>query len=348
MSDKPILLGRTPDELTELVLDLGEPKYRAKQLTEWLYPKRASSFEEMTNLPKAFRDKLDEKFRIGRSEKIAGQTSVDGTEKYLYRPILEDELFFETVYIPEEDRATLCVSSQVGCKMNCLFCATGKMGFLSQLTPADVLNQILSAPHFDRLTNIVFMGMGEPLDNYDTVARTIEILTAPWGLAWSPKRITVSTVGPKKGLLKFLREQSAHLAVSIHNAIPRERLALMPVEKAFPIKEVIDNLKGTDFSGQRRLSFEYIVFGGLNDTKVHADALLRLLSPLDARVNLIRYHAIPGVDLPSSRPDQVDRFAEYLTAHGLRTTVRRSRGEDISAACGMLATEERKSRTDQK
>ena len=343
-NDKEILLGKSLDELTQAVLTLGEPKYRGKQLAEWLYLKRAASFEEMTNLPKGLREKLSEAYSVGRSGTIARQVSKDGTEKYLFRPIGKDKLFFETVYIPEEDRATLCVSSQVGCKMNCLFCATGKMGFLGQLTPADVLNQILSSPHFDRLTNIVFMGMGEPLDNYETVARVIEILTAPWGLAWSPKRITVSTVGPKAGLLRFLKEQTAHLAISIHNAIPRERLELMPVEKAFPIKSVIDHLKGIDFSGQRRLSFEYIVFGGLNDTKAHADALLRILSPLDCRVNLIRYHAIPGVDLPSSEPAGIDRFADYLTSHGLRTTVRRSRGEDISAACGMLATEERQSR----
>ena len=340
MSDKELLLGKNLDELTATVLALGEPKYRGKQLAEWLYAKHASSFEEMTNLPKAFRERLGGGYAVGRSAPIARQISKDGTEKYLFSPLALETLPFETVYIPEEDRATLCVSSQVGCKMNCLFCATGKMGFLGQLSPADVINQVLSAPHSDRLTNIVFMGMGEPLDNYDTISRVIEILTAPWGLAWSPKRITVSTVGPKAGLLRFLREQSAHLAISIHNAIPRERLELMPVEKAFPIKSVIDTLRDFDFSGQRRLSFEYIVFGGLNDTRAHADALIRLLSPLDCRVNLIRYHAIPGVDLPSSDPSGLDRFAEYLTARGLRTTVRRSRGEDISAACGMLATEE--------
>lgn len=339
MTEKEILLGKTPDEIKELVTEMGEPGYRAKQLAEWLYPKRATTFEEMTNLSKAFRQKLDECAVIGRSSTISEQHSTDGTEKYLFRPLKSPELYFETVYIPEADRATLCVSSQVGCKMDCLFCATGKMGFLANLSSYDILNQILSSPHYDKLTNLVFMGMGEPLDNYDTVASVIEILTAPWGLAMSPKRITVSTVGPKKGLLRFLNEQSAHLAISIHNAIPEERLKIMPVEKAFPIRSVIEHLKGIDFSGQRRLSFEYIVFGGLNDTKTHADALLKLLSPLDCRVNLIRYHAIPGVALPSGDPTRIEWLRDYLTSHGLRTTIRKSRGEDISAACGMLATE---------
>ena len=338
MTTKEVLLGKTLEELSTLVSSLGEPAYRARQIADWIYPKRARTIDEMTNLPLALRNKLSDSCLVGRSEPLGLQVSSDGTEKYLYRPLVGEERSFETVYIPEEERATLCVSSQTGCKMNCLFCATGKMGFHGQLSPADILNQFLSNPHFDRLTNIVFMGMGEPLDNYDSVARVIELLTAPYGFAWSPKRITVSTVGPKAGLLRLLREQSVHVAVSLHNAIPEERLRLMPVEKAFPIMSVIEALREADFSGQRRLSFEYIVFGGLNDTKAHADALIRLLAPLDCRVNLIRYHAIPGVDLPSSDPAKMQWLDSYLNLRGLRTTIRRSRGEDIAAACGMLAS----------
>lgn len=338
---KENILGYTLNQLQELVRTLGQPSYRARQVAEWLYQKRAATFEEMTNLPKALREKLEADYQVGRTSPVASQVSSDGTEKYLFRPLHHPELTFETVYIPESDRATLCVSSQVGCKMNCLFCATGKMGFHAQLTPADILNQIFATPHAEELTNIVFMGMGEPLDNYDAVSRAIEILTSDYGYGWSPKRITVSTVGPRKGLKRFLEEQTAHLAISIHSAIPEERLKLMPVEKAFPIQEVIETLKGYDFSGQRRLSFEYIVFGGTNDTIAHADALLHLLKPLDCRVNLIRYHAIPGVPLETSDDARLQRMEEYLNKHGLRTTIRRSRGEDISAACGMLATEHR-------
>lgn len=336
-----ILLGMTLSQLQGIALELSQPRYRGNQLAEWLYQKRATSFEEMSNLPKAFRDKLSESYIVGRSSFLTHQKSVDGTEKYLFSPLHAPDLTFETVYIPEEDndRATLCVSSQVGCKMNCLFCATGKMGFLLNLSSADIINQVLSVPHSDKLTNIVFMGMGEPLDNYPVVATTLELLTSSYGLAWSPKRITVSTVGPKAGLQRFLTEQSAHLAISIHSPFAQERFSLMPVQKAFPIDQVLETLKGCDFSRQRRLSFEYIIFGGVNDSKRHADELIRLLRPLDCRVNLIRYHSIPSVTLPSSVESQVEWFNNYLNAHGIRCTIRKSRGEDVSAACGMLSTE---------
>lgn len=334
---KKALLGHTLAQLKEVVADLLEPAYRAKQLADWLYVKRATTFEEMTNLPQTFRTKLGERFIVGRHAPITTQTSIDGTEKYLYAvPYTEETI--ETVYIPEEDRATLCISSQVGCKMNCSFCHTGKMGFHRNLTTTDIINQVLSVPQSESLTNIVFMGMGEPLDNYDAVAQTIEILTAPWGLAWSPKRITVSTIGPRKGLETFLKEQQAHLAISIHSPFSDEREALMPVEKAFPISEIIETLGRYNFSGQRRLSFEYILFDRHNDTLQHAEALRKLLAPLDCRVNLIRYHAIPGVALRSPNLARVEAFERYLNDHGLRCTTRRSRGEDIFAACGMLAT----------
>lgn len=336
---KKVILGSTLTELEQLVKGMGQPRFRGRQIAEWLYQKRATSFDEMTNLPKEFRQQLSDEYITGRTAPTMTQTSNDGTEKYLFPLLADSEKLFETVYIPEGDRATLCVSSQVGCKMACSFCATGKMGWLANLSSADIINQVLSIPHSEELTNLVFMGMGEPLDNYPAVAQVVEILTADYGFAWSPKRITVSTIGVREGLRKLLEEQSVHVAISIHNAIPEERLALMPVEKAFPISTVIDTLKEYDFSGQRRLSFEYILFEGLNDSKLHAERLIALLRPLDCRVNLIRYHAIP--DIPYSTPDsaKVEWFEEQLNSRGLRTTTRRSRGEDISAACGMLSTE---------
>ena len=333
------LLGLTLDELTSLVQELGEPKYRAKQLAEWLYVKRATTLDEMTNLPKALRSKLKSCCTIGRSPVALTQVSRDGTEKYLFRKLDRPEQTFETVYIPEEDgRATLCISSQVGCRMGCRFCATGQMGFHGHLTAADVINQVLSVPHSDALTNVVFMGMGEPLDNYKVVASVLEIMTSDYGLAWSPKRITVSTVGPRVGLTRFLEEQRANLAVSLHSPFPEERAEIMPVEGLFPIEEVIDTLGKYDFSGQRRLSFEYIVFGGLNDDLRHAKALVELIRPLRSRVNLIPYHPIEGLPYHASDRAVIERFAEYLNAHGVIATIRRSRGQDIDAACGMLST----------
>lgn len=333
------LLGLTLDELTSLVQELGEPKYRAKQLAEWLYVKRANTLEEMTNLPKALRSKLKSCCTIGRSPVALTQVSRDGTEKYLFRKLDRPEQTFETVYIPEEDgRATLCISSQVGCRMGCRFCATGQMGFHGHLTAADVVNQVLSAPNFGSLTNVVFMGMGEPLDNYKVVASVLEIMTSDYGLAWSPKRITVSTVGPRVGLTRFLDEQRANLAVSLHSPFPEERAEIMPVEGIFPIEEVIETLGKYDFSGQRRLSFEYIVFGELNDDLRHAKALVDLIRPLRSRVNLIPYHPIEGLPYHASDRTVIERFAEYLNAHGVIATIRRSRGQDIDAACGMLST----------
>ena len=333
------LLGLTLDELTALVQEFGEPKYRAKQLAEWLYVKRATTLDEMTNLPKALRAKLEASCTIGRSPVALTQVSRDGTEKYLFRKQDRPEQTFETVYIPEEDgRATLCISSQVGCRMGCRFCATGQMGFHGHLTAADVINQVLSAPHFDSLTNVVFMGMGEPLDNYRVVASVLEIMTAEYGLAWSPKRITVSTVGPRVGLTRFLEEQRANLAVSLHSPFPEERAEIMPVEGIFPIEEVIETLGKYDFSGQRRLSFEYIVFGELNDDLRHAKALVELIRPLRSRVNLIPYHPIEGLPYHSSRREVIEQFADYLNDHGVIATIRRSRGQDIDAACGMLST----------
>ncbi|KGL52948.1 MULTISPECIES: 23S rRNA (adenine(2503)-C(2))-methyltransferase RlmN [Porphyromonas] len=335
------LIGHTLKELEALVKSHNQPKFRAKQIAEWLYVHKVTEIEEMSNLPISFRQQLSENYTIGRHVPITTQRSKDGTEKYLFSVDTKKGLReIETVYIPESDRATLCISSQIGCKMNCSFCHTGKMGFLFNLSAAEIINQFLSCPHIEKLTNIVFMGMGEPLDNYDEVSKTLEILTAPWGLAWSPKRITVSTIGSRDGLLKLLQEQQCQVAISIHSPYPEERAALMPVEKAFPIEEVIATLQKFDFSGQRRLSFEYIVFDGLNDDLRHAEALIRILKPLlpDCRINLIKYHSIPGVDLRSPSPVRVQSFEDYLNSKGVRCTTRRSRGEDIFAACGMLAT----------
>lgn len=323
-------------ELQSLVKRLGMPGFTAAQIASWLYGRRVATIDEMTNLSLKNRELLKQNYEVGTAAPVDEMRSVDGTVKYLYK--VGDNHFVEAVYIPDGDRATLCVSSQVGCKMNCKFCMTGKQGFTANLTANQIINQIHSLPEHDKLTNVVMMGMGEPLDNLDEVLKALDILTAPYGYAWSPKRITLSTVGLRKGLQRFIEESDCHLAVSLHSPVPAQRSELMPAEKAFSIAEVVDLLKNYDFSKQRRLSFEYIVFKGLNDSQVYAKELLKLLRGLDCRVNLIRFHAIPGVDLEGADMDTMTRFRDYLTSHGLFTTIRSSRGEDIFAACGMLST----------
>ena len=329
-----VRLGKTLAELQEVALSVGLQKFAGKQLAEWLYVRRVTSFDQMTNISLKGREALKAHYTIGRHAPVKEAVSADGTRKYLFQI---GEQFIESVYIPEEDRATLCVSTQAGCKMGCKFCMTGTLGFHGNLSAAEILNQIF---YFDDLSNLVFMGEGEPMDNLDNVLRALEIMTAPYGPAWSPKRITVSTVGIP-AMKRFLDESDCHIAVSMHNPFAVERAQIMPAEKMFSITEVVNLLKQYDFSHQRRISFEYICWAGQNDTMRHAKELLRLLKGLPCRINLIRFHA--GVEdiknerrFPASDEKQMEFLRDYLTEHGLTTTIRRSRGEDILAACGML------------
>lgn len=330
------LLGMTLTELQSVVKNLGMPIFAAKQIAGWLYDKKVTSIDEMTNLSIKHREQLKDIYVVGAAAPVEAMCSTDGTVKYLYRA--GDAHFVEAVYIPDEDRATLCVSSQVGCKMNCKFCMTGKQGFTANLTAAQIINQINSLPERDKLTNVVMMGMGEPLDNLDEVLKALEIMTASYGYGWSPKRITLSTVGLRKGLQRFIEESDCHLAISLHSPIPLQRRELMPAEKTFSLTEIVDLLRNYDFSKQRRLSFEYIVFKGVNDSMLYAKELLKLLRGVDCRINLIRFHAIPGVNLEGADMETMTTIRDYLTSHGLFTTIRASRGEDIFAACGMLST----------
>ncbi|MDD3036757.1 23S rRNA (adenine(2503)-C(2))-methyltransferase RlmN [Bacteroides sp.] len=330
------LLGMTLLELQSVVKKLGMPGFAAKQIASWLYDKKVTTIDEMTNLSLKYRELLKEGYEVGSATPVDEIRSVDGTVKYLYR--VGENHFVEAVYIPDDDRATLCVSSQVGCKMNCKFCMTGKQGYTANLTANQIINQIHSLPERDQLTNVVMMGMGEPLDNLDEVLKALDIMTGSYGYGWSPKRITLSTIGLRKGLQRFIEESDCHLAISLHSPLPSQRSDLMPAERAFSITEMVELLKNYDFSKQRRLSFEYIVFKGLNDSQVYAKELLKLLRGLDCRINLIRFHAIPGVNLEGADMETMNRFRDYLTSHGLFTTIRASRGEDIFAACGMLST----------
>ncbi|MBP5528147.1 MAG: 23S rRNA (adenine(2503)-C(2))-methyltransferase RlmN [Bacteroidales bacterium] len=332
------LLGMTLAQLQELCAAEGFPRFTAKQICDWLYKKRVDSIDAMTNLSLAQRARLNEVAHIGRETPVRCQVSKDGTKKYLF-PVFDGH-FIEAVYIPEDDRATLCVSCQVGCKMGCRFCVTGQQGFHGSLSAGDILNQLFSIPEFETLTNVVFMGMGEPMDNLDTVLAATEIMTATWGLGWSPKRITVSTVGIIPGLKRFLDESQCHLAVSLHNPVPQERLQMMPVQKAYPLNEVLKLLRQYDWSGQRRLSFEYTMFRGLNDDQAHAAQLVEALKGLDCRVNLIRFHESEEAPYKTSMPSTIAAFQSYLNRSGVICTLRASRGQDIDAACGLLAGKE--------
>ena len=346
---KERLLGKTPEELTAVALQCGLPAFAGKQIARWIYVGRVRSFEEMTNLSKAGRSSLSERYEVGVTAPAAVSESADGTRKYLFAvrcPVGAghdegrrrfEESCVEAVMIPDGDRKTLCVSSQAGCKMGCHFCMTGRQGFHGNLSAADILSQMLAVDEAAELTNVVFMGMGEPLDNWPQVRRALEAATAEWGFAWSPKRITLSTVGVLPKLREFLDSSRCHLAVSLHNPFPEERLQMMPVQKAWPLEELLALIRQYDFTGQRRVSFEYTMFGGFNDDKRHADALVRLLRGLECRVNLIRFHRIP--DFPYVAPPQavMEQFRDRLVRGGVTATIRASRGEDILAACGMLA-----------
>ena len=344
-------------ELQDVALSVGLQKFAGKQLAEWLYVRRVKSFDEMTNISLKGREALKANYTIGRHAPVREAVSQDGTRKYLFEvsniqsPISNHQsCFIETVYIPEDDRATLCVSTQAGCKMGCRFCMTGTLGFHGHLSAAEILNQVFEIDQMalnkglSALSNLVLMGEGEPMDNIDEVLRALDVLTAPYGCAWSPKRITVSTVGVP-AMKRFIEESECHLAVSMHNPFPAERAEIMPAEKIFSITEVVKLLKNYDWAHQRRVSFEYICWAGQNDTPRHAKELIRLLRGLPCRINLIRFHE--GVEevtttnkesrhFPASNEKQMEWLRDYLTANGITTTIRRSRGEDILAACGML------------
>ena len=340
METKTNLFGMTLAQLQGLCEAEGFPKYAARQMCDWLYGKGVAELDAMTNLSLRTRARLAQVATIERPAPAEVSQSADGTCKYLF-PVGGGQ-WVEAVFIPndrdeETTRATLCLSCQAGCRMGCRFCNTGRQGFHGNLSAAQILGQVFGLPERDRLTNIVFMGMGEPMDNYDAVMQSLEVLTAPWGLAWSPRRITVSSVGVTPAVLRFVRESQCHLAISLHNAFPAERAALMPAQRAYPLEELLSLLRQHDWGGQRRLSFEYTLMQGVNDDLAHAAALARLLRGMRCRVNLIRYHAAPGGDYRAPSPAAVSAFRDYLMRHGITCTLRASRGEDIMAACGLLA-----------
>lgn len=333
---KEKLYGKTLNELIAVTKRIGLPGFAAKQIADWLYKKEIQSIDEMTNLSKKTRELLSVEYEIGLSAPVNESKSIDGTKKYLFK-VLNDK-FIETAYIPDDDRATICVSSQVGCKMGCIFCMTGKQGFQGNLSSNEILNQFRSLPEFGSLTNMVYMGMGEPLDNITEVLKSLDILTNDWGYAWSPTRITVSTIGLIAGLKEFLEKSRCHLAVSLHSPFDEERRKLMPVQRTNTVREVLDIIRNFDFNSQRKVSFEYILFKGVNDTPNHIKELARILNGIKCQINIIRFHPIPGSEFQSPNLGTTINFKEALNAKGILTTIRTSRGVDIQAACGLLST----------
>jgi 23S rRNA (adenine2503-C2)-methyltransferase len=333
---KEKLYGKTLNELIAVTKRIGLPAFAAKQIADWLYKKEINSIEEMTNLSKKARELLSADYTYGLTDPENSSSSVDGTKKYLYK-VLNDK-YIETAYIPEKDRATICVSSQAGCKMGCIFCMTGRQGFQGNLSANEILNQFRSLPEFRNLTNMVFMGMGEPLDNIDELLKSLDVLTSDWGYGWSPTRITVSTVGIVTAVKEFLEKSHCHLAVSLQSPFPEERRKLMLIQKTNSLKEILDVIRSFGFDGQRRVSFEYILFKGVNDSPLHIKELAKILNGIKCRINIIRFHAIP--DSPYESPDieATISFKEKLNVKGILTTIRASRGEDIQAACGLLST----------
>ncbi|MEE4176265.1 MAG: 23S rRNA (adenine(2503)-C(2))-methyltransferase RlmN [Bacteroides sp.] len=337
-----VLFGKTLRQLESEVFELGLPRYTATQITDWLYKKDVTSIDEMSNLSKEAREKLSERYEMGLSEPVKVQVSVDGTKKYLYRA--HNGKFIETAYIPERDRHTLCVSSQVGCKMGCLFCFTAKQGFQGNLNAGEILNQIWSLPERQLITNIVYMGMGEPFDNMEAVMQSLEILTAEYGLAISPRRITVSTIGIIPAIKTFLELSSCHLAVSLHSPFEEERRRIMPIEHVYSLTQVLEAIRSFPLGKQRRISFEYIVFKDLNHSPRHVKELARILNGIRCRINLLRFHPVPGTPLKAPDEKTLQEFKTALEKKGLTTTIRKSRGQDIYAACGLLSTKEQQPR----
>lgn len=340
---KQSLYGKTLNQLKALCEAEQLPRFAAKQIARWLYVRRVTDIQQMTDLSLAARTRLAERYELGLSAPLRESVSTDGTKKYLFKTWQGE--YIESAYIPDRDRATLCVSSQAGCRMGCRFCATARQGLQHSLSAGEIINQIVSIPESQKLTNIVFMGMGEPLDNLNNVLDAIEILTSDWGFAWSPTRITLSTAGVARHLAEFLDKTKVHLAVSLHNPFHDQRAEIMPIENAYPIHEVCDILRRYDFTGQRRVSFEYIVMEGLNDSPAHIKELCRLLNGIKCRMNLIRFHKIPDSPYFSPSAERMTAFRDTLTAKGIQTTIRASRGEDIKAACGLLSTAEKSNTT---
>lgn len=342
------LRGMPLPELTAAVTGLGEPAYRAKQLYTWIHKRYARSFADMTDLPKAFRAKLEDGFQLGSLSKDLEQRSTDGTIKYRWKTA--DGEYIESVYMPSEDRHTLCVSTQVGCAMGCKFCMTATLGLKRQLTPGEICDQVYAVNASLRaegrseerpLSNLVFMGMGEPLHNFENLKTALALLESDAGCNFSHRHITVSTVGLVPMIERFGAETNVKLAISLNATTDEQRSAVMPVNKKWPIATLMDACKKFPLRQGRRITFEYVLLKGVNDTDEDAARLAELMQGVPAKVNLIPYNDNPGLGFHSVGEQRAEEFRALLAAKNVFAAIRKNRGRDIAAACGQLANVEK-------
>jgi 23S rRNA (adenine2503-C2)-methyltransferase len=331
---KTNLCGLTADEILNLT---GSDRTRAVAIANCLYKKKIDDILLFPAIPRRIKEELNTKSFPGILKPVASKISSDGTIKYLFRN--KKELEFETVYLTDKKRTTVCVSSQSGCRMGCPFCVTGKYGFRGNLSAGDILTQILGLPGSEKVTHVVFMGMGEPLDNIDNVLKACNILSAEWGLAISPRNITVSTVGIAPGIKEFLEHSNCNIALSLYSPFPEERYLAVPAERKYPAHEIIEMMKKYETGNRRRMSVAYIMIKDNNDTDRHLAGLKSLLQKSRIRINLLPYHSIPGDDNISSSPERMQYFKHELVISGVSASIRKSKGIDVSAACGLLASE---------
>ncbi len=328
-------------ELERWCLDNGHTAFRARQILRWLYRHGTTSFAGMSDVSVALRERLATVFSIGRLARVRTSAAADGTRKYLFG--LADGRRIESVLIPAQGRNTLCISSQFGCAMGCQFCATARMRPVRNLTAGEIVAQVWEVQRGldadQQLTNVVFMGMGEPLANYDQVVKAIEVLTAEWGLNFSPRRVTVSTVGLVPQMQRLLDETRVNLTVSLSATTDELRARLMPVNSRYPLGQLLDACRSLPARSRRRLTFAYTMLAGVNDGLTDARRLVKLLHGIPAKVNLIPFNAFPGSDFASSPRLHIDRFRQLLLDKGVLATIRESRGQDVLAACGQLATQ---------
>ncbi len=329
------IYGKTITELEEFVVQNKYPKYVAQQIANWMYQKKVLDFFKMNNISNKIRKELSQIASIDVHQPVKQKKSKDGTIKFLFQ--YPDKALIETVYIPDNDRHTLCISTQVGCKYNCEFCMTGKAGFTRNLSVGEIINQYHNIPQQEKITNIVYMGMGEPLDNYENLIKSLEIFNSKYGFNIGNKRITISTIGILPQLENLIKIGKFRLALSLHFAISDVRKQFMPVQKVHNIKKVLDTIKKYKFSADKRFSIEYIVFKGINDRDEDIAQIVKLLHGVKCRVNLLHFHDIPNTKLQSVSHQQMELFKNKLIKKGIQATIRKSRGQDIEAACGLLS-----------
>jgi 23S rRNA (adenine2503-C2)-methyltransferase len=333
--------GLTKTELERWFLEREEKPFRATQVLKWVYQRGAETFSDMTNLPTSLRATLAQEFSVDRLACVHVSPATDGTRKYLFA--LTDQRQIESVLIPAEDRLTLCLSSQAGCAMGCRFCATAQVRPVRDLTAGEIVSQIWEVQHAlppgQHLTNLVFMGMGEPLANYENLIKALTVVTAEWGCNFSPRRVTVSTVGLVPQMQRLLEETTVNLTVSLTATTDHLRDELMPINKRYPLQQLLDACRSLPIAPRKRITFAYTMLKGVNDSDEDAKRLVKLLHGLRAKVNLIPFNVFPGAPYLLTPRPQIDRFRMLLLERGVHATVRESRGQDVQAACGQLAAQ---------